>query len=256
MKNLFLTLGLIFWVFAPSAIAQTADECALVFHHVRILQKQRVPSGKGMLIDPSWEMTGQAFGLAEGSVGLGIKTAVEKLKFESPRLKMRNLEEQDSRTALLRQLEDPSMLIYWSGANSFMTEYGIWLPSVMLRMLELTSVAMKEKWAERSITLAITEKSNGEVVGYVDWIWAHGQKKLYIGYGIFNSFRNQGYAQEVVRALVQKLRVDFPDYSIHANASVQNRASQNVLLKSGFQTVESEVEGLASFIFPAVLAIP
>lgn len=59
-------------------------------------------------------------------------------------------------------------------------------------------------------------------------------KVLEVGYIVSTEFQKQGYASEMVQALLKYTEAQFPDYQIMALVDPENQSSVNVLQKNGF----------------------
>lgn len=85
----------------------------------------------------------------------------------------------------------------------------------------------------------IVECGSGVVIGGVGFFGAPEQGQTEIGYGVVPSRRGRGYATEAVR-LLSSLGWKHGALEITAKTDLDNRASQRVLEKAGFQLLAED----------------
>ncbi len=85
---------------------------------------------------------------------------------------------------------------------------------------------------EKGTQLAITDKTTDNLLG--DLYLAKKEKTIAIGYSINPIYSRKGYISEVLKALLPKLKADYPDCEIVAMTEKENIPSKNLLLKLGF----------------------
>lgn len=85
---------------------------------------------------------------------------------------------------------------------------------------------------EDGIQLAIALKHTDEIIG--DVYLKKAEKTIFIGYTINPVYSRKGYITEVVKALLAKLKEDYPCCKIIATTEKENIPSKNLLLKLGF----------------------
>lgn len=85
---------------------------------------------------------------------------------------------------------------------------------------------------EKGMQLAITDKATDNLLG--DLYLVKKDKTVSIGYSINPIYARKGYISEVVKALLPKLKADYPDCKITAMIEKENLPSKNLLLKLGF----------------------
>lgn len=84
-----------------------------------------------------------------------------------------------------------------------------------------------------ALYLGVRDRTAGALAGVVG-VHRH-QDAVEVGYWIGAAFRGRGYATEAVRGLVDLLAQRFPRQAIFAECRPENRASWNVLTKTGFR---------------------
>ena len=85
---------------------------------------------------------------------------------------------------------------------------------------------------ENGVQLAIADKNSDILVG--DIFIAKKEKAITIGYSINPIYSRKGYISEILKALLPKLRANYPDYEIIAMTEKDNIPSKNLLIKLGF----------------------
>lgn len=85
---------------------------------------------------------------------------------------------------------------------------------------------------EKGIQLAIAHKTTDNLLG--DLYISKKEKVIAIGYSINPIYSRKGYISEVLKALLPKLKADYPDCKIIATTERANIASKSLLLKLGF----------------------
>ncbi len=92
-------------------------------------------------------------------------------------------------------------------------------------------------------------KANGECAGFHLLNHVQGESLIQVGYRLFESHWGQGYATEMSIALLRYGFAELKLPMLMANAHLDNRGSQQVLLKSGLQR-----KGERGFAHPAYAA--
>lgn len=85
---------------------------------------------------------------------------------------------------------------------------------------------------ENGVQLAIADKNSDKLLG--DIFIAKKEKAITIGYSINPIYSRKGYISEIVKALLLKLKANYPDYEIIAMTEKDNIPSKNLLIKLGF----------------------
>ena len=86
-------------------------------------------------------------------------------------------------------------------------------------------------------------RENGETVGYLGFHGVARDKTVELGYDVLPQHRNNGYATEATKALVEWAFGQESVYFIHAMADEANATSNHILESLKFYRVESSVEG-------------
>jgi RimJ/RimL family protein N-acetyltransferase len=101
----------------------------------------------------------------------------------------------------------------------------------------------------------IIEISTGSLIGYVgvDEFEFRGERRLEFGYRLVREARGHGYATEAPRAMLEVARKHWRG-ELLAFIDPLNAASRNVLIKSGFEFVEStEIKGGSAELYGLVI---
>ncbi|CEG21218.1 Acetyltransferase (GNAT) family protein [Planococcus massiliensis] len=105
---------------------------------------------------------------------------------------------------------------------------------------EYEEALLADSSMESGAQFAIIRKADQQLIG--DVYLKKEADTFWIGYTVSPAFKRQGYATEIVRALIDWIRQQ-GDYSIRAGAAPENIASIRLLEKLGFSKVEAnEVE--------------
>lgn len=105
---------------------------------------------------------------------------------------------------------------------------------------EYEEALLADSSIESGAQFAIIRKADQQLIG--DVYLKKEADTFWIGYTVSPAFKRQGYATEIVRALIDWIRQQ-GDYSIRAGAAPENVASIRLLEKLGFSKVEAnEVE--------------
>lgn len=90
---------------------------------------------------------------------------------------------------------------------------------------------------------AVDEKERGDFVGSFVIIPIPGdEKKIQLGYALMPAYWGKGYASEITKAGVEYFRNRTPLEILYAVTETPNIASEKVLVKSGFQFVNTKLE--------------
>lgn len=100
---------------------------------------------------------------------------------------------------------------------------------------EYEEVLLVEPSVENGAQFAIIRKADQKLIG--DVYLKKEKDTFWIGYTVNPSFKRQGYAEEVVRSLIQWLKLEGA-FNIMAGAAPENMASIRLLEKLGFSQVE------------------
>jgi ribosomal-protein-alanine N-acetyltransferase len=124
--------------------------------------------------------------------------------------------------------EDFPILVGWFSKPEFWGEYG---------ERGQPSKGDIEKWYDKMLAEGgkwfFIEKKDGTKVGYIDhFLWGN---MLEIGYGLIPNERRKGYCTEAAKMMVDYLFLSKDIVRIQAVTHVENKASQKVLDKTGFQ---------------------
>ncbi|WFA07822.1 GNAT family N-acetyltransferase [Tissierella sp. Yu-01] len=85
---------------------------------------------------------------------------------------------------------------------------------------------------DNGVQLAISGKISDNLLG--DIFLAKKEKAVTIGYSINPTHSRKGYISEVLKVLLPKLKVCYPDCKIIAMTERENIPSKNLLIKLGF----------------------
>lgn len=85
---------------------------------------------------------------------------------------------------------------------------------------------------EKGMQVAIADKTKDNLLG--DLYLSKKEKTITIGYSINPTYCRKGYITEVLKALLPKLKIDYPNCEIIAMTEKENIPSKNLLLKLGF----------------------
>ena len=142
------------------------------------------------------------------------------LPIETARLRLRHLEPKDA--APLRDITDDPAI---TSVIQFLKS-----PFTLSDALEL----IKNRASGVDCFLGVWIRESDRLAGVVGAGFTDGGE-LEIGYWIGTAFQRAGYAQEVGRALLERLARQFPDRSIIAVCKRDNHASWHILEKLGFK---------------------
>lgn len=103
---------------------------------------------------------------------------------------------------------------------------------------------MDDPFSDGESRLAIARKDTGEIAG--DLFVSVTQETISLGYTVSYRYHRQGFASELLSALLQKLRCRFPGREIVCCTDTENTASIALLLKLGFaeEGYEEEIDSL------------
>ncbi|WP_282019593.1 GNAT family N-acetyltransferase [Planomicrobium okeanokoites] len=102
---------------------------------------------------------------------------------------------------------------------------------------EYEEILLKEQSVESGAQFAIVRTADQVLLG--DVYIKKEEDTFWIGYTISPSFKRQGYAYEIVQAMIQWIQRQ-GDYKIMAGAAPENIASIQLLEKLGFAQVDEE----------------
>ncbi|TGD75299.1 N-acetyltransferase [Mangrovimicrobium sediminis] len=142
--------------------------------------------------------------------------------FETARLGCRHLDESDL-AALYEVYSDP-LAMRWVGDGSPISrpECKAWLTRTL------------ENYANRGYGMfALVEHATGQVIGFAGLVHPDDQAEAEIKYAFLRSYWGQGFASEIVRALLEAAQNQFGLDLVIATVAPENRASQRVLEKAG-----------------------
>jgi [ribosomal protein S5]-alanine N-acetyltransferase len=137
--------------------------------------------------------------------------------FETDRCKIRNFEEKDI-DSFMTYRNNEEWMTYQSFKNMTKEEYR----KALLVPLNL----------EKGIQLAIADKTTDRLLG--DLFVLKQENTVSIGYSINPIYARKGYMTEVLKALLAKRNIYFPNCRVIAMTEVENIPSKNLLLKIGF----------------------
>lgn len=106
---------------------------------------------------------------------------------------------------------------------------------------EMKRIPGREEWA---CDWSILRKSDGTSIGGVGFKGVPDSKGIVeIGYGIDEPYQNQGYATEAVKVMLAWALAQEDVICVRAQTDPDNRKSQKVLKKNGFQPAGQGEEG-------------
>ena len=82
---------------------------------------------------------------------------------------------------------------------------------------------------------AVVEKATGNFVGTFSFLYLSGESDFHLGYALLPAAWGEGFATELVRSGIIYFFSHNHKKEVFAITDTENRASRNVLLKSGFQ---------------------
>lgn len=98
--------------------------------------------------------------------------------------------------------------------------------------------------------LALIDKQSDQVIGFCGLKYLEDFKMTDLGYRMLPEFWGRGYATESSRAVLEYAKDKMNFSELMAMAAVENKASQNVLLKLGFkETGRKELDSLMAIIY-------
>ncbi len=142
--------------------------------------------------------------------------------FETARLGCRKMVRSDL-AALYEVYSDP-LAMRWVGDGSAISrpECEDWLARTL------------DNYARRGYGMfALVEHATGEVIGFAGLVHPGEQLEAEIKYAFLRSYWGQGFASEIVRALLEAAHDQFGLDRVIATVAPENRASQRVLEKAG-----------------------
>lgn len=100
----------------------------------------------------------------------------------------------------------------------------------------------------------LDRRDTGEIAGFMGIVHPKGQPDAEIKYAFRRALWGQGLASELVAATVAYAAEALSLRDVIATVAPENRASQRVLLKSGFQFVEERIDehGAREFLYHKV----
>ncbi len=133
----------------------------------------------------------------------------------------------------IMEKDDLGLLVNWSNNPDFMGEFWDYFPLQRSR-LEIEGVIESNLFEAEYFLI---EKKDGTIIGYVNhFSMLHPLGKLLeIGYVIAPNERGKGYCTEAVRLILDYLFLSRSAQRIQASTHIDNKASQRVLEKVGFQ---------------------
>ena len=101
-----------------------------------------------------------------------------------------------------------------------------------------------DPFSEGESRLAVARRDTGEIAG--DLFVSVAKDTISLGYTVSYRYHRQGFAFELLSALLQKLRRCFPGREIVCCTDTENKASIALLLKLGFaeEGYEKEIDSL------------
>lgn len=102
---------------------------------------------------------------------------------------------------------------------------------------EYQEILLKETTVESGAQFAVVRKADQILIG--DVFIKKEEAIFWIGYTVSPSFKRQGYAYEIIRAMIQWIQQQ-GDYKIMAGVTPENSASVQLLKKLGFVQVNEE----------------
>lgn len=154
--------------------------------------------------------------------GTGAADTIDTLILESDRLILRALRPRDA-DAIAHHVND------WD-----VVRYTAMIPFPYERQMAVDFIASQAALPRRgSFNLAITRKSDGQVMGCIGLIRIAEADEAELGYWLGRGFWAQGYATEAVRLLIDFAFADLGLRRVLASAVPTNKASHRVLEKNG-----------------------
>ncbi|MBI1837073.1 MAG: GNAT family N-acetyltransferase, partial [Flavobacteriia bacterium] len=94
---------------------------------------------------------------------------------------------------------------------------------------------------------AVIEKTSKKFIGWAGWKFMNyeinGHSNHYdLGYRFLENEWNKGYASESVKALIEYGKTKFDPDKLHAYTNAQNKVSNHILEKHGFDLIETFVD--------------
>lgn len=102
---------------------------------------------------------------------------------------------------------------------------------------EYKEILLNEATVESGAQFAIIRKADQKLLG--DVYIKKEDDTFWIGYTVSPAFKRQGYASEIVRAMIQWIQQQ-GEFKIMAGAAPENLASVGLLEKLGFAQVDEE----------------
>lgn len=137
---------------------------------------------------------------------------------------------------LIRRLHtgDASAIFEGYASKSGSTQYVSWPTHQSIKETYDFLQLKQDDWEKgRDYAYALVMQSSGQMIGCISAINEEG--KVAIGYILNPSYESMGYTTEAVRSLVSRLEALPEVWRIWALCDEENRASQRVLQKAGFQ---------------------